>query len=193
MICDYMSGEVYTNPIELFIFRCSMTQTEIVHEVQSQPNYKHSKKPLMKNKIQSFSSFTAGVFLLGCFFTACSQSPASQVSETSGQIYELRIYTANEGKLEKLHQRFRDHTFELFEKHGMKNIGYWVPQDPETAENTLIYVISHESREAAANNWASFSADPDWQEAREASHADGIIVDNVESIFMDAVDYSPLK
>ena len=44
------------------------------------------------------------------------------------EIFELRIYTTNEGKLDDLHARFRDHTTDLFEKHGMTNMGYWVPE-----------------------------------------------------------------
>ena len=60
-------------------------------------------------------------------------------------------------------------------------------------ENTLIYVISHASREAAKANWAAFSADPEWKKIAEASQVDGKIVERIESVFMDATDYSPLK
>lgn len=61
-------------------------------------------------------------------------------------VYELRTYTTNEGKLENLQSRFRDHTLRLFEKHGIKNIGYWMPTDKG---NTLTYLLQHNSREAA--------------------------------------------
>jgi hypothetical protein len=44
-------------------------------------------------------------------------------------VFELRIYTCHEGKLDALLTRFRDHTCKLFEKHGMGNVGYWVPVD----------------------------------------------------------------
>ena len=59
----------------------------------------------------------------------------------------------NDGKLEALLKRFREHTTKIFEKHGMTNIGYWVPEDPPRSQNTLIYIIAHPSREAAAKNW----------------------------------------
>src|SRR6266498_3517479 len=70
------------------------------------------------------------------------------------RVYELRTYTCNEGKLEALKTRFRDHTIGIFKRHGMESIGYWVPQDPEKSKTTLIYIIVHASREAATKNWA---------------------------------------
>ena len=51
------------------------------------------------------------------------------------RVYELRTYTVIEGKLEALKKRFRDHTIEIFKRHGMESIGYWVPQDPEKSED----------------------------------------------------------
>ncbi|MEM7476038.1 MAG: NIPSNAP family protein [Planctomycetota bacterium] len=105
-------------------------------------------------------------------------------------VYELRTYTTNEGKLDSLHARFRDHTMKLFEKHGMENVGYWVPTDDRSA-NTLIYVIKHKSRDAAKGAWAAFMKDADWQAAYKASVTDGALVKKVESVYMDATDYSP--
>lgn len=106
--------------------------------------------------------------------------------------FELRIYTTNEGKLDALLARFRDHTCKLFEKHGMENIGYWVPlDDADGAKNKLIYVIAHKSRDAAKASWAAFQADPDWKAAAKASEANGkILASKPESIFMTATDYS---
>jgi hypothetical protein len=116
-------------------------------------------------------------------------------AQSSGRVFELRTYTSPPGKLDDLHARFRNHTLKLFEKHGMTNIGYWVPQDAPRNENTLIYVISHDSREAAARSWKAFSSDPEWQKVRAASEVNGPIVQKggVESVFMTAVDYSKIK
>ena len=66
-------------------------------------------------------------------------------------------------------------------------------EDSPANENTLIYVISHASREQAKANWAAFSADPEWQKISADSQKDGKIVERVESVFVDATDYSPLK
>jgi hypothetical protein len=81
----------------------------------------------------------------------------------------------------------------LFERHGMVNVAYWTPQDPKLASNTLIYVLAHDSRQAAADNWAAFSNDPEWQRVKAASEANGKIVIKVESIFTQATDFSPMK
>jgi len=110
-----------------------------------------------------------------------------------GRVFEIRTYTTYEGKLDALHARFRNHTMKLFKKHGMTNIGYWTPQDAALSQNTLLYVLAHSSREDAKKSWESFRNDPEWKKVREASEADGKIVSKVESVFMDATDYSPMK
>ena len=107
------------------------------------------------------------------------------------RVYELRTYTTLPGRLPALNNRFAEHTLKLFEKHGMKNEMYWVPTDPKLSENTLIYIISHESEAAAKKSWDAFRADPDWHKARDASEADGKIVAGVVSVFMTKTDYSP--
>ena len=126
----------------------------------------------------------------GCTETAQSDSVEPEVSET--RLFELRTYTTHDGKLDDLHQRFENHTLAFFEKHGMINIGYWVPLDPELKDNTLIYILSHASREAAEKSWEAFIADPDWQAAYEESHKDGPIVKNIESVFMNSTPYSKI-
>ena len=110
------------------------------------------------------------------------------------QVYELRTYTCNEGKLETLKARFRDHTIEIFKRHGIESIGYWVPQDGPASKTTLIYIIIHPSREAAKKNWAEFNTDPEWVKVRTASEVDGkILAKSPESVFMDPADFSKLK
>jgi hypothetical protein len=128
-----------------------------------------------------------GVLAMGACFTEESTAQEKGVS----RVYELRTYTTEPGRLPALNKRFRDHTLKLFEKHGMKNEMYWTPTDPELAENTLIYIVSHESREAAKKSWAAFQADPEWQKAKAASEADGKIVAKVTTVFMQPTDYSP--
>ena len=117
---------------------------------------------------------------------------AASGAAEDARTFELRIYVTNEGKLPDLLTRFRDHTCKLFEKHGMENIGYWVPMDEaDGASNKLIYVIAHKSREAAKASWAAFQADPDWKAAAKASEVNGkILASKPESIFMTATDYS---
>jgi hypothetical protein len=119
---------------------------------------------------------------------------ASTVSAADGPVYELRIYTTNEGKLPDLLKRFREHTCEIFTHHGIENIGYWVPIEKENgADNTLIYIIRHKSREAAKTNWKEFGADPEWQKVQKASEANGkILAKAPDSVYMTTTDYSPM-
>ena len=136
----------------------------------------------------------AAVALLAVGFAAGSWHGASVAhAQNAGRVFELRTYTAPEGKLPNLQARFRDHTMRIFERHGMKNVGYWVPQDPPANDNTLIYIISHESREAAKKSWAAFAADPEWQKVARESQIDGKIVAGITSVYMDSTDYSPIK
>lgn len=113
-------------------------------------------------------------------------------SPSSGDVFELRTYTTNEGKLDALNARFRDHTVKLFKKHGIESLGYWVPTDEKRAKNTLIYVISHKSRDAAGASWKAFGSDPEWQKVAKESQVDGqILAKRPESVYMEATDYTP--
>ena len=136
-----------------------------------------------------FSALAAVVFatLIGASLVATRATHA----QTSDRVFEMRTYTCNEGKLPDLLKRFREHTTKLFEKHGMKNIAYWVPTDEPQKSNTLIYVIAHPSREAATANWKAFGEDPEWQSVQKASEANGKIVEKVDSTFMELTDFSP--
>jgi hypothetical protein len=136
------------------------------------------------------------VLALGMFLSvglAHADASAAGTTAKPARVFELRTYTAAPGKLEELHARFRTHTMRIFERHGMTNIGYWTPKDSPLAANTIIYVLSHESRDAAKKSWAAFGADPEWQRVKAASEAQGPIVSKVESMFLDATDYSPIK
>ncbi len=106
----------------------------------------------------------------------------------SHSLYELRTYYANEGKIDALHDRFRNHTMTLFEKHGMKNIAYWSPADQP---NTLIYLLAHKSADAAKASWTAFVQDPDWVKVYQASIADGRLVGKIDSVYMTKTDFSP--
>src|SRR5262247_3531521 len=133
------------------------------------------------------------VFGAGVLAGTLLPSAAPLRAQGAGTVFELRTYTAPEGKLANLQARFRDHTIRIFNKHGMKSIGYWVPQDAPNSQNTLIYILEHPSREAAKKNWADFSADPEWQKVSAESQVNGRIVSKVDSVFMDATDYSAIK
>ena len=140
---------------------------------------------------------TRSLFALALMFVAglaAGQfSRADLAAQPAQKVYELRTYYTHPGKLQDLNTRFRSHTTRIFEKHGMTNVGYWVPQDEPAKSNTLIYVLAHDSREAAKKSWDAFRNDPEWQKVRTASEANGPIVTKVDSVFMDPTDYSKLK
>ena len=108
-------------------------------------------------------------------------------------VHELRIYHASPGKLENLLKRFRDHTTKLFENHGMGNVLYTVPAKGEAGEGaTLIYLLAHESRDAATASWQAFRDDPAWQAVYKASQPDGVpLAAKVESYFLTPTKFSP--
>jgi hypothetical protein len=130
------------------------------------------------------------ILLTSCAVTLVAGASLLMAAENKDtRVYETRIYHAAPGKLDDLNKRFRDHTVKLFEKHGMENIGYWVPI--ENTNNLLIYVLGFPSRQARDQSFRAFGADPDWKAAQKASELNGKLVNKVESYFMQATDYSP--
>jgi hypothetical protein len=121
----------------------------------------------------------------------CLAASAAHAADAPPTFYELRVYTAAQGKLDALLARFRDHTLKLFAKHGMTNIGYWTPIDPKQgAADTLVYLLGYPSAEAREQSWKAFAADPDWKSAQKASEVDGKLVAKVVSIHLAPTDYS---
>jgi hypothetical protein len=114
-----------------------------------------------------------------------------QADPASTTVYELRVYHTYEGKLNDLLKRFREHTTKLFEKHGIKNIAYWTPLDEPAKSSTLIYILAHPSREAAAANWKAFQDDPEWKGVRDKSEENGKLVEKIDSTYMALTDFSP--
>jgi hypothetical protein len=139
-------------------------------------------------KISHLISFALGALLM-LGVTSVSQSQA----QSPNHVFELRMYHAMPGKLAALESRFRDHTVTIFNKHDMKSVGYWVPQDAPNSDNLLIYILEHPSRDAATKNWAAFNTDPEWVKAKGESEANGKLVDHVDNYFMNPTDFSKIK
>jgi len=137
---------------------------------------------------------TTAAFMAGIAVSTAVQS-ALAASEDSQpvQVFELRTYTAADGKHDALLTRFRDHTMRIFEKHGMQNVGYWIPQDAPDSENTLIYLLAHPSRDAADASWKAFLEDPEWQAVAEESQRDGRLISGLERVYLDPADFSPMR
>ena len=107
-------------------------------------------------------------------------------------IYEYRVYETLPGMLPALHARFRDHTTKIFERHGIKNIGYWTSEVGDFSDK-LIYIVAFEDAGQRQRAWESFRKDPEWQKVRADSEANGLIVKRVFNTLLAPTDYSPLQ
>jgi hypothetical protein len=136
----------------------------------------------------SLLSFALG---LAVMLGISMSNPAHSQAQTHNHVFEMRTYYANPGKLEDLKKRFREHTITIFNRHHMKSVGYWEPQDNK--ENYLVYMLEHSSKEDALKNWADFSADPEWKEVAKASEVNGKLVDHVVRVWLNPTDFSAIK
>ena len=143
----------------------------------------------MKKAILS-ALMLAATFAAG--FAARGVLPGEAVldAQAKSRVYELRTYTAVDGRLDLLHSRFKEHIMGFFQKHGMTNVAYFKPMDAPLSQTTLIYLVSHESREAAAKSWDGFRNDPEW---KKLSAETGPLASKVVSVFLTPTDYSPMK
>jgi hypothetical protein len=118
----------------------------------------------------------------------------TSAADQPGRVFELRTYIASPGKFDALHARFRNHTLDLFKKHGIEVVGFWVPADGPEAKDTLMYFVAFPSVEAQKKAWAAFKADPVWIKAKAASEKDGVpLAKKVISKNYTATDYSPIR
>jgi hypothetical protein len=141
-------------------------------------------------KASHFLSLAAGAMLM-LGLTMVSESYA----QSRNHVYELRLYRPNDGKLEAVKARFRDHTDAIFKRHNIKPIGYWVAQDRPNSKNLFVYLVEHPSRAEADKNWAAFVEDPAWKKARAETEANGVLVNDefIERYFLDPTEFSALK
>lgn len=114
---------------------------------------------------------------------------AANAKKTDNRYFEMRIYYCHPGRLDALIQRFTNHTTKIFEKHGMTNVGYWIPTN--NTENALYYILAYPSKADRDSSWKHFSSDPEWKIVSKKSEETGKIVAKVTSIFMNATDFSP--
>lgn len=127
---------------------------------------------------QLFSSFL--LFLLIIQFTLAQDT----------QYFEMRTYTAHEGKRNDLIMRFQNHTLKLFEKNGIDNVAYFIPTDENN--NTLTFILAYPDKESRDVLWNKFANDPEWKAAAKASEANGPLVAKVDQVFMEiAPELSP--
>ena len=116
-------------------------------------------------------------------------TPYSPTPQLGSNVYELRVYDAMPGKLPALHNRFADHTMQLFKKHGIDNVAYWT--DDVGTSNRLIYMLGYPDLGAREKSWTAFQADPAWQQARAESEKNGALVRVSRHSILRLTPYSP--
>jgi hypothetical protein len=142
----------------------------------------------MRTKLTAMAALAAA-FSLG--YLVRGSVPAEPVAFAQGnRVFELRTYTAADGKLDLLHARFRNHTLGFFKKYGMTSVLYGRPLDAPLSQNTMLYLLAYPSRQAAAKSWEAFRADPAWLKIREESGVGDV---KISSVYFEPTDYSPMK
>jgi len=128
---------------------------------------------------------------LGLADDVAARAPIAQalreVQREPGQdsrVYELRTYFASQGKLDELHARFQNHVLRFHERHGITNIGYWVPSD--NAKRSIVSLVSYPSMDARDKAWSSLLTDREWVQVRRDSEAKGRILDAVREEILTA-------
>ena len=106
-------------------------------------------------------------------------------------IYEWRIYEAVPGKMGALNDRFQKITLKLFEKHGIKVVGFW--ETVVGTSNNLYYMLAFENMAHREKAWNAFIADPEWIKARQETEREGPLVQRVFNMLLRPTSYSPMK
>ena len=118
--------------------------------------------------------------------------PGAAEPGATAMIHELRIYTTLPGRLPNLLARFQDHTLRLWEKHGIRQAGFWTTLVGPDA-NDLTYLLAWDSLAEREAKWNAFQADPEWIAARSDSEKDGPINARVSSSFLVPTAFSSVK
>ena len=107
-------------------------------------------------------------------------------------IYEMRIYRCLPNRLPALLRRFRDHTLRIWEKHGIRQAGFWTTVIGES-NNDLTYLLAWESMAEREEKWGKFVADTEWNTVRTESEKDGPIVFSISNQFLAPTSFSSVK
>jgi hypothetical protein len=107
-------------------------------------------------------------------------------------IHELRIYTCIPGRLPALIKRFETTTLKLWERHGIRQAGFWTTLIGENNQQ-LIYLIAWDSLADRERKWNAFQADPEWIQKRAESQKDGEIIAHISSQILQPTAFSAVK
>ncbi|MBS7638378.1 NIPSNAP family protein [Candidatus Bathyarchaeota archaeon] len=106
-------------------------------------------------------------------------------------LYEWRVYEVVPGRMGDLHERFQKTALRLFEKHGIRVVGFW--EAFVGTSNILYYMIAWEDASQMEKAWNAFRSDPEWLKARQETEREGPIVERIHNILLRPTPYSPMK
>jgi NIPSNAP len=101
-------------------------------------------------------------------------------------IHELREYRAAPGAVDRLNQRFADHTLRLFRRHGLRVVGFWTEVSDPTV---LVYLLRFGDQQERDRAWEGFKADPEWQRIKATSEEAGPLTVSMSSRLLVLADY----
>jgi hypothetical protein len=107
-------------------------------------------------------------------------------------LYELRVYECVPGRLPDLLKRFDTITLKIWEKHGIKQAGFWTSLIGKSNQ-TLYYLLAWESLAERERKWSAFMVDPEWLKARAQTEANGQIVARVTNTILAPTSFSAVK
>jgi hypothetical protein len=107
-------------------------------------------------------------------------------------IYELRIYDCCPGRLPALLNRFQNTTLKIWDRHGIKQAGFWTTLIGENNQR-LTYLLVWESLAEREKKWGAFMVDPEWLQKRAESEKDAPIVAKVTNEILAPTAFSSVK
>jgi NIPSNAP len=107
-------------------------------------------------------------------------------------LYELRVYYAIPGRLPALLKRFDTITLKIWERHGIRQAGFWTVAVGESNQ-ALYYLLAWESLADREKKWATFQADPEWISKRAETEKDGPIVERVVNQILQPTSFSAVR
>ncbi|WP_199336854.1 NIPSNAP family protein [Oscillatoria sp. FACHB-1407] len=116
-----------------------------------------------------------------------------RVRGIKGMIYELRIYHAMPGRLPALISRFQNHTLKIWEKHGIRQAGFWTTLIGESESNQLTYLLAWNNLAEREERWNAFLADPEWIAIKTETEKNSPLVQNISNELLAPTAFSSVK
>ncbi|HEY9625613.1 MAG TPA: NIPSNAP family protein [Crinalium sp.] len=116
-----------------------------------------------------------------------------RVRGIKGMIYELRIYHAMPGQLPALMSRFQNHTLRIWEKHGIRQAGFWTTLIGQSESNQLTYLLAWNSLAEREERWSAFLADPEWIAIKTETEKDAPLVQNSSNELLAPTAFSSVR